>query len=314
MSIRGIIAGICLGVLSGNAAHSQYLEISADFDTNQVRIGELFHLDLAVEQPVGLSVDFPVIRDTLVDKVEVLESHPADTVVSDEVLQISKRYTLTSFDSGLYQVPPLLFHFRQGDWKDSLGTYPLYLLVHTVAVDSSIYDVKSPIHMPVGFMEVFPYLIGGLALVVCVGILIWYIRKRRSGKPVFLPEKPAEPAHVIALRELNVLQEQKLWQQNEFKKYYTRLTEVIRRYMERRYNIPAMEMTSHETLQAWSASGEDREDLTGSLRSLLNLADLVKFAKEKPLATDNEENLERAFDFVHKTKWMAPEPDEKAEE
>jgi hypothetical protein len=111
---------------------------------------------------------------------------------------------------------------------------------------------------------------------------------------------------VIALRELDGLAELKLWQQGEFKHYYTRLTEIIRQYMERRYGIPAMEMTSREIHQAWATSGEDREDLAGNLDLLLNLADLVKFAKEKPVASDNEENLERAYDFVHKTKRVKP--------
>ena len=192
------------------------------------------------------------------------------------------------------------------DWSDSISTYPLYLLVHTIAVDSTIYDIKSPIHVPLGFMEVFPYVAGGLAFIAALGFLVWYLRKRRRRGSVFLPSIPEEPAHIIALRELDELKELKLWQQNEFKDYYSRLTEIIRRYMERRYRIPAMEMTSEEIQRAWISSGEDREDLAGNLNMLLNLADLVKFAKERPVASDNEENMERAYDFVHKTKLVKP--------
>ena len=120
-------------------------------------------------------------------------------------------------------------------------------------------------------------------------------------KGLLIPERPQEPAHVIALRELDRLREEKLWQRSEFKTYYTRLTEIIRQYIERRYGIPAMEMTSYEILDAWKLEEQPEEDLAAQLNRLLNLADLVKFAKEKPLASDNEENLERAYEFVKRT-------------
>ena len=310
MIARIILPGItwmaCLAFFLTGMLNAQYVEVLAEFDTNQVRIGEVFHLNLSVKQPEGLNVTFPPIQDTLVDRVEVLESFPADTLFGDDILQIAKQYRLTCFDSGLYVIPPLVFGFNSGDLSDSISTHPMYLLVHSVAVDSAFYDIKSPIHVPVGFMEVFPYVAGGLALLAAIGFLVWFLRKRKGSKSIFLPSKPEEPAHVIALRELDELKEQKLWQQNKFKDYYTRLTDIIRRYMVRRYGIPAMEMTSLEIHRAWSLSGEDKEDLAGNLNVLLNLADLVKFAKEKPLASDNEGNMERAYVFVHKTKLVKP--------
>jgi hypothetical protein len=245
--------------------------------------------------------------------VEVIESYPADTLVQDDILLIDRQYSLTCFDSGFYEIPPLVFGFSDGEWSDSISTNPMYLLVHTVAVDSTIYDIKSPIHVPVGFMEVFPYVAGGIALLGAIGFLVWYLRRRRGSESAFLPSRPEEPAHMIALRELDELKARKLWQKNEFKEYYSRLTEIVRRYMERRYRIPAMEMTSVEIQRAWKESGEDRENLAGNLNLLLNLADLVKFAKERPVASDNEENMERAYDFVQKTKLVKPlygeEPD-----
>ena len=231
MNIRVILPAItsmiCLVFLHTDRLNAQYLEVLAKFDTNQVRIGEVFHLNLSIEQPAGLNVTFPSVRDTLIDKVEVLESLPADTLVRDDILQIEKQYRLTCFDSGLYVIPPLVFGFNGEDWSDSVSTYPLYLLVRSVAVDSTIYDIKSPIHVPVGFMEVFPYVAGGLAFLAAIGFLLWYLRKRRGSESLLLPSQPEEPAHVIALRDLDELKEQKLWQQSEFKNYYSRLTEII---------------------------------------------------------------------------------------
>lgn len=297
-------AGILLALSGYLPVRSQFVELRTQLDTNQIRIGEQFHLDIDVWQPAGISVMFPEIRDTLMAGVEVLLAFPRDTMTEDDNLKISQRYLLTSFDSGFYEIPPLKFHIRSGEWSDSMESNPIYLLVHSVAVDSTIYDVKAPIHMPVSFLEVFPFVMGGLALAAAVFLTLRYLRRRKKRKGVFIPDRPADPAHVIALRELDRLREEKLWQKGEFKSYYTRLTETIRRYMERRYNIPAMEMTSYEILDTWKQGERPDEDLAGKLNRLLNLADLVKFAKEKPLASDNEENLDRAYEFVNKTIWV----------
>lgn len=306
--------GFLVLLASCHAVQAQYVEVKTEFDTNQIRIGEPFHLDINVHQPEEVRVEFPDIADTLVDKVEVIRSYPADTVAANGDLEIHKRYRLTSFDSGLYVVPPMKFHFHTGIWTDSLESNPLLLLVHTVPIDSTIFDVKSPLHMPVGFLEVFPFVLGGIIFLAAAGFLAWYLRRRKMNKPVFGTPKPEDPAHIIAFRELRDLKDEKLWQNSEFKKYYTRLTEIIRHYMERRYGIPAMEMTSYEILDSWNRSGEDRQDLSAKLQLLLNLADLVKFAKQKPHASENEENMERAFEFIEKTKWVEPESGQKNDE
>ena len=304
LKISRLSISILLVVLGYLPVHSQFVELKTQLDTNQIRIGEQFHLDIDVLQPAGVSVGFPEIRDTLMANVEVLQAYPRDTVAEDENLKISQRYKLTSFDSGFYEIPPLKFYIRSGQWSDSIESNPMYLLVHSVAVDSTIFDVKAPIHMPVSFLEVFPFVAGGLVLMAAVWFLVRYLRRRKKQMGVFTPDRPADPAHVTALRELDRLREEKLWQKSEFKSYYTRLTEIIRHYMERRYNIPAMEMTSYEILDTWKQSERPDEDLSAKLNRLLNLADLVKFAKEKPIASDNEENLDRAYEFVKKTAWV----------
>ena len=308
--IRRLSFILLLAVLDCLPVRSQFVELRTELDTNQIRIGEQFHLDIDLLQPGGLTVRFPEIKDTLMSDIEVLQVYPRDTIAEDENLRIKQRYKLTSFDSGFYEIPPLTFYFQSGEWSDSLESNPMYLLVHSVAVDSTIYDVKAPIHMPVSFLEIFPFVVSGLVLVAAIYFTVRYLRRRRKQKAGFTPDRPADPAHVLALRELDKLREEKLWQRSEFKAYYTRLTETIRHYMERRYNIPAMEMTSYEILDNWKQSERPEEDLTVKLNRLLNLADLVKFAKEKPVASDNEENLDRAYEFVKKTAWVQKKEEE----
>ena len=302
---------LLLAVLGFLPVHSQFVELKTHLDTNQIRIGEQFHLDIEIMQPSGISIMFPVIKDTLISNVEVLQSYARDTIIEGENLKISQRYKLTSFDSGFYEIPPLKFFIRSGQWNDSLESNPMYLLVHSVAVDSTIYDVKAPIHMPVSFLEMFPFIVGGLLAVAAIYFTVRYLRRRKKKKGLFTPDRPEDPAHVIALRELDRLREEKLWQHSEFKPYYTRLTDTIRRYMEKRYKIPAMEMTSYEILNTWKQSERPDNDLSAKLNRLLNLADLVKFAKETPIASDNEENLDRAYEFVKKTAWVKKIEEEK---
>ncbi len=309
-SIEKYLLGLILIFLSFSGAEAQYIEVKTELDTNQIRLGEPLHLDISLHQPKNIHVEFPLIQDTVVENLEVVKEWPADTSVVADGLEILKRYTLTSFDSGLYAIPPMKFYFSSDVWTDSLESNPVFMYVHTVAIDSVIYDVKSPLHIPVGFREVFPYVLGGLVILGGVGFLIWYLRRRKKNKPLFSSSKPKDPAHIVAFRELRELKDMNLWQNSEFKEYYSRLTEIIRRYMERRYNITAMELTSYEILEEWKRSGEEKPELTEKLNMLLNLADLVKFAKQKPVASENEENMERAYEFVEQTKWEAPEIEE----
>ena len=289
--------------------YSQYVEIKAELDTNQVTIGDQFNLNLYVNQPAGMEVKFPEIADSLAGKIEVLRQYGTDTISTGDRLELNRKILLTCFDSGVYQIPPLPFTISSENWSDSLFSNPIFLAVNTVPLDSMIRDIKQPIQVPVSFAEIYPFILIALGIALVVYIILYLIRKRKRKEPVFSISKPQEPPHIIALRELDALRESKLWQRNEFKQYYTRLTEIIRTYIERRFDIPAMEQTSYDILSSWKDKGNNDQDLFNILKQLLNLADLVKFAKEKPLPTDNETNLDNAYVFVRNTKTVSTEND-----
>jgi hypothetical protein len=300
---RGRVIISLLLILLPAGLFGQYVEIKAELDTQYVTIGDQFHMNLYVSQPPEILVRFPVLTDTLIKEIEILSVSPIDTSVQEDgQLILNQDLLLTCFDSGLYEIPPLTFGLESATWSDSLQTHPQYLAVLTVPVDTAIRDIKQPIHVPVGFIEVFPWVLVGLGVLIIIAGIFYYLRQRKNIKPVFKFVKPEEPAHVLAMRELDKLKEEKLWQKNEFKQYYTRLTEIIRIYLEKRYHIPAMEETSHEILEEWKEHMGAIPDLYDHLRKLLNLADLVKFAKEKPLPADNEVNLDNAYEFVRLTK------------
>ena len=290
----------CLLIPSG--IYSQYVEIRAKLDTDQVTIGDQFNLNLFISQPPGIEVKFPEITDSLAGKIEVLRQTDIDTVRMDDRLELNRKILLTCFDSGFYEIPPLPFTLSSADWHDSLFSNPLFLAVNTVPLDSMIRDIKHPIQVPISFAEIYPYILIGIGVAGLAFFIVYLIRKRKRKEPVFSISKLQEPAHIIALRELDELREAKLWQRNEYKQYYTRLTEIIRNYIERRFEIPAMEQTSYDILLSWKDKGYNDQNLYDILKLLLNLADLVKFAKEKPLPSDNEVNLDNAYVFVRSTK------------
>ena len=161
-------------------------------------------------------------------------------------------------------------------------------------------DIKAPLrgsayiqrNCPV---DIWYYLVAGLLF------LIWYaLRKRKDNQPLFaIPQKPKEPAHVIALRELDRIKEEKIWQQGKTKLYYSELTTVLRQYINDRFDIQAMEQTSIETIAAFKyrRSLVDEKSFENLQRILTN-ADLVKFAKYEPLPDENNMALVDSYFFV----------------
>jgi hypothetical protein len=188
---------------------------------------------------------------------------------------------------------------------DTARSMPLMIQVFEPAVDTSeqIKPIKPPINTPVTLKELLPWVamgVGAWFLGTFIYALVWMQRQKRRDPEVFTL-KPQEPAHVIAFRELDRLKEKKLWESGAVKEFYTRLTEITRSYIERQYGIPAMERTTHDILGAFRKVNTENGILDEMLSGLLELADLVKFAKEDPLPVDNQSNLNNAYLFVQKT-------------
>jgi len=283
---------------------SQGIMVKAGLDTTVILIGDQIHLNLFVEQPQGEKISFPFLHDSIANKIEILSVSKIDTYnVGNGRLRLLQRYLITCFDSGVYQIPPQTFSFAYGAIKDSLLTEPLVLTVNTIPIKDpkKIYDIKGVMAMPLTFAEIVPYLISGLVLILII-VLIIYIRNRlKHNKPLFFLQKPKDPAHVIAFRELEKLRNEKLWQQGQVKQYHTRVTDIIRVYIEDRFNILAMESTSDEILNDLKkVEIIDAKELN-SLKQLFELADLAKFAKAEPLPDENENSWRYAYDFVVNT-------------
>ena len=287
---------------------AQQVTVRASIDTTKALVGDQLKLLFEVEKPKDLQVVFPQIPDTFSSKIEVVNRSGIDTIkLKDKDREkLVQKLTITSFDSGLHVIPPFYFRMKDGTRLDSAASRQLAFQVHGMKIDTTKgpVDIKVPYTAPVTLKEIIPYILGIILLAAILFFIFYYIRWKRKNVPLFSkPERPAEPPHVIALRELDRIKAQKLWQQEKIKQYYSEVADTIRTYIQNRFQIQAMEQTSAETIGTFKQK-KDLVDGTSldQLQHILSLADLVKFAKYTPLTDDNNQTLMNAYFFVNQTK------------
>ncbi len=306
MTIKTAI-GFILLFLSSLAMQSQSIVVKADLDTNQILIGDQIVYRLEAEVHKDFQLQFPSFADTIMKGIEILEQSPIDTTfLSADLLSLTQTLLLTSFDSGIYILPGQAFVFTSSNFSDTLLTEPNFLAVTTFQIDSiqGIMDIKPPIDTPFVLQEALPATGIGLLIAALLLLSYWGWKKlQQRPKPAQEAKpQPKRPAHRIALEALDQLEQKKLWQQSEFKAFYSELSFIFRQYLENRFDTEALEQTTPEIVDWTSRRTEISSSLHQELREILELSDLVKFAKLEPLATENENVLKRAYHWVHQTK------------
>lgn len=283
---------------------AQKLSLETTIDTNQIVIGDQINLTYTIKKDENVVVGIPAFNKQLIEGIEIINLPPIDsTKMDDGRWKLSLNLLITSFDTGLYYIPPQKFVLKDSLFTDTLLSSATYLEVSGVTIDTTytIRDIKPIARMPITVTEVILLLLG-LVFIAALGYFIYILIRKRKRKDNFLvPAKPEEPPHITAFRELDKLKAQKLWQQKQVKEYYTRITYIIRWYIFKRFNIHALEETSYEILYFIKSLKLDDLNLQ-NLESLLNLADLVKFAKGEPNPEENILHLDNAYEFINKTK------------
>ena len=305
-----VIAITC--VLTSGLLQAQPTTVSATMDSTILLVGEQTRLTFTVAQMRGRQVCAPVFSDTIVSGLEIVERLPLDTQLADDgLLLVSQSYVLTSFDSALYFIDAQPFV----DGADTLYSNPLSLKVVSIPVDTAqhaIADIK-PVYAPPFDWPLFWLIVlitlGVVALAV-IGFFVYRYVKRHAAPSAEVAEpQDLRPAHEIALERLDVIKAEKLWQQNRAKEYHTQLTDVVRDYIARRFGICAVEQTSAEILAGIQPELSEQKTVYADLKTLLTTSDLVKFAKYKPLVSEDEKSLALAYQFVEATKEVAPDAD-----
>jgi hypothetical protein len=285
--------------------NGQDITLKTRLEHDSIWLGDQIKLMIVVEQPAGSKVGFPQLPDSI-QKVEILSKSKIDTSKLDgNRLQLKQTYLVTCFDSGAHYIPPFYFKVKKAVDSDSLKSNDLTLFVKLPPVDlkKGPADIKKPFSAPVTLKEIAPWLLGIILVAAIIFLIIYALSRRNKNKPLFQrPPKPKLPPHVIALQELDKLKNEELWQHEKVKDYYTRLTDIVRVYIEDRFTISAMEQTTFEILTSFNIKEEQIEKKSfDELKEILEVSDLVKFAKFTPLPDENHMMLSNAYLFVKET-------------
>ena len=303
MKIKNIILTMALMGCS-TLAFGQTVE--QRMDSLQLLIGQQTILHLKATARKGARIVLPSFKpqDQIVPGVEVVEQSKGDTMqMGDDRIQVSRDYTLTSFDEKVYVVPALDVKI---DGKNYHGN-PLALKVLTVPVDTvhpnQFYPAKGVQDNPFEWSEwSFAFWLSLLMIIIC-GAMIYLRNRLKKNKPIIARIRIVKrvPAHEKALREINDIKHHHTSASQETQKeYYTQLTNTLRAYIVSRFGFNAMEMTSGEIIERLRASGDQK--MIDELRMLFSIADLVKFAKYEIPMNENDANLVNAINFIDQTK------------
>ena len=285
--------------------------ISVEIDTNQIRIGEQIQYKISVVADSSSVVFFP--EGQTFSPLETVEAFKTDTTRNQDRVSLQKSYALTQFDSGSYTIP------RQRIEIDGIGyfTDSASVNVATIPVDTLVqkmYDIKPLINVDRNYARLWKIILWVLLIVALIGALVYFFFFRKKK----LTEEEQEallPAYDRALLELKRLENSKYLIQDEYKRYYSELTAIVRSYLEEDANISALESTTRqliEKLEMLKDAGELKLDQNTirQFKMILQTADLVKFARSKPATSQAESDRVAVEQIVIKTKEALPEPTE----
>lgn len=281
----------------------------AVIDRKEILIGEQAIISLSAPFDKGKmpKVNFPNIGDTLVKAVEVLRLSSIDTLeTGDDVKEsrLEQKVYITSFDTGFYAIPPFMFEID----GVTVSTEAFLLTVNTVEIDTTkgIVDIRDIYEVEVGWKDYlaayWPYAAGALGVAILIAALVIAVqrvrKRRREARAVVIPQVPRKAPHLLAIEAIEKTQREKAYLRNRVKQYHTEITDAIRDYIEAVFDMPAHELTSRQILDRLRYADLPQGEIQ-RLKSILNRADMVKFAKESPESDENDRAATDALAFVN---------------
>lgn len=278
--------------------------VKAQIDTTKIRIGEQFEFKITVNDTANVILP----KWEAVTGLEVIEEKKLDTIQK----QLIKKYVLTSFDSGAYYIPQQQIFIRQKLYL----TDSLLINVATVPVDTTkqkMFPIKTIQNEPLQFDDFVPEVYYILLALLLLGLVLYFTFKKKKVVEEEIVAAALPPLEE-AIKKFHELDEKLLWQNNQIKQYYSELTEIVRTYIERELQIPALESTTDELIESLKDFNninaiETTDDTIKKLQELLRESDLVKFAKSKPLSEAIEMNRKEAEEVVNDLKPIPKEPE-----
>ena len=283
--------------LISTATFSQKVSVASD--TTNIRIGEQFLFQILVKDTAN--VIFPEKLENLTS-LEIVEIVKIDTFKNSLI----KKYLMTGFDSGAFYIPSQQIFIK----NRAFITDSILINVATVAIDTTkqkMFPIKAIQSEPLVYDDFKPYIIWLLLALLLIGAIIYYLVTRKKATITQEEGITALAPFEEAIEKLQELDNKLLWQNNEIKKYYSELTEIVRAYIEKELKIPALEITTHELVDILSDFNKAKtintsKETIKKLNALLQEADLVKFAKSTPLSHEIEEDRRDAEEVLYTLK------------
>lgn len=289
---------------------AQHSDAEAVLKRDTILIGEQTEIKINLHYREGSKksvVSWPELKDTLTYGVEILRQDSIKTRLADRVSVLYEQtstLTITSFDEGIYEIPPIQFIVD----NDTVQSLPVTLFVKTVPVDTTkpIKDIKGIYNVPGPPKpkddSAFSWWWIAIGIIVLAGIIVLIVWLTRKKAVPVLPETPGRISlpHEKFLEELAELERKQQWLNGELKAYHISLTDIMRRWLAERYRIHAMEMTTFEMVRAL----KKQQVAPGSvmqMERILRTADMVKFAKGIPDREENETVMKLAISFIQNT-------------
>lgn len=304
---KKVLIGLVLGGVSiGLSAQEDVpISVSSQVDKARITIGDLIHYSVMVTHDDTVKVEMPGFAANL-GGFEIRDYKVQDPRKQNGKIVTEAAYTISTFFTGAFEIPPLTIYYTMGSdtVRHALTTEKIDIQVESLKASEAgdIRDVKPPVEIPRDWWYTLRWYILGLvaALLILTGILLY--RRHKTGQSLLpVRQAPPRPAHEIALEALDQLTASDLLAKGEVKQFYIELSEIIREYINGRYFVVALEMTTTEVLEGLSQQNFE-SDVYDLFRSFLWNCDMVKFAKYQPSEKEHQSAVQMAYDIVENTK------------
>lgn len=286
-------------ILTSNILFAQ----TSQLDTNVILIGDQINLYVSAKFEKNEKYHWPIFEDSVFNKIEIIHKSELEKRNHENSVTVSQKLTITSFDSGSYYIPPFIFN-------DNKRTKGIIFTVTTINItdSSQIIDISTPL---VGLIsdlnqesktKRWEIAIWILCFLLIIAGLIYFLKKikLKKKKNILIPKKKI-PAHIIALKKLQKLDKQRIWEKEEIKEYYSQLSLIIREYLENRFHFNALEMPTSDIIHQFTKINIEKLEIL-NLESMLRKSDNIKYAKGASVKEEGEKIMKLSIQFVKNTK------------
>ncbi len=303
MEIKKYFCVFILFFLGIQLTFATAITIDAQVDSTSIVVGDQANLHIYITKPKTEHVQLPEFKDTLVAGIEIIAISKIDTIKKNDTEHLHLTITITSFEPGNYLLPSLAFVGADASYTTPLLPFVVRQFQLQADEEEALSDIKPILYIPFSWKTLFSWIVFILIIISLLAgivyVLMTYVFKKKI--PIIEKKEICIPPHILAIQQLDRIKEEKIWQQGKMKEFYSSITDVVRIYIENRFGIPAPEMTTEELMKVIAKTPETAI-IKDTIKDLLYVSDMVKFAKYKPDENDTNVSLIHSYFIVDKTK------------